>query len=141
MKVDIGAALRRASPQGRIAYLRRRLDLGELRDVATREAIAVEVGELQAMLDAGYVPAPRKLMLRLTHVERRYLQALVDQTSRAHARYGSKLTDSQKRRLVEQYEHRVRDGQKYGAIKALARAFDVSERTVSEIVAPKRIRK
>lgn len=57
------------------------------------------------------------------------------------ASQGGKLTERERRRMVEQYALRVRDGQRYGAIKALAAAFDVSERTVRSIVAPKRNRK
>ena len=86
----IGGMLRRAAPQGRLDHLRQRL--GELRDQATADAIAGEVAELQAMLDAGCVPAPRKFMLRLAHIERRFLQALADDASAAQdaARTASK---------------------------------------------------
>lgn len=78
---DIRAALYRASPHGRLAYMRERLDSGELRDEGARQDIEAQVGELQAMLDAGQVPAPIKFKLSLAHVERRYLQALRDGAS------------------------------------------------------------
>lgn len=54
------------------------------------------------------------------------------------ARLKVRLTEAQRQRMRQQYEHRKRDGQAYGAIKALARAFNVSERTVGAIVRDKR---
>lgn len=63
-----------------------------------------------------------------------------NQAARAKLRSAA-LTPAAKKRMVQQYMDRVRNGQKYGAIKALARAFGVSERTVSSIVTPQRIRK
>jgi hypothetical protein len=135
--IDWGAVLRRAAPQGRLAYLRQRLDSGELRDERVRAAILTEVDELRAMLDAGHVPAPGKFQLRLKDAERAYLQALADQVSAgkaASASQGGKLTEAQRERMRDQYDRRVREGMKYGAIKALAVAFGVDRKTVSDVV-------
>lgn len=77
-----------------------------------------------------------EVLIPAAQSDARYRQA---QSERG--RLSAKLTESDRRRMVEQYELRVRDGQRYGAIKALAAAFDVSERTVCTIVAPKRNRK
>ncbi len=66
----------------------------------------------------------------------RYRSAQADR-----ARGGGKLTEAAKARIRSQYARRVCDGQRYGAIKAIARALNVSEKTISAIVRPKTLRK
>lgn len=82
-------------------------------------------------------PLVPKLVLALRDME----HAKASQQQRDRALQGGTLTEEQQRRMRDQYAHRVRDGQKYGAVKALARAFGVSERTVHDVVKLKRIRK
>jgi hypothetical protein len=53
----------------------------------------------------------------------------------------SVLSSAEKQRMCRQYEERVNNGEKYGAIKELSRLFNVSEKTVSATVKLKRIRK
>lgn len=60
---------------------------------------------------------------------------------RLRASHGSKLTPAQKLRALDQYNQRERNGQKYGAVKALAAAFNVSTKTMSSIVSGKKNRK
>lgn len=60
---------------------------------------------------------------------------------RLSATGGGKLSPAQVRRALEQYDHRVRNGQKYGAVKALAAAFNVTAKTMSSIVGGKKSRK
>lgn len=54
-----------------------------------------------------------------------------DREQKRTAGKAGKLTDSQKKRIVAKYQERVRNGQKYGAIKALAAEFKVSDKTIS----------
>lgn len=52
-----------------------------------------------------------------------------------------KLTPAQKLRALDQYNQRERNGQKYGAIKELAAAFNVSTKTMSGVIGSKKSRK
>lgn len=97
------------------------------------ELTEARVMHLRAMLELR-----RHTSALLPHAEAylRYRSAQADR-----ARGSGKLTEAAKERIRSQYACRVRDGQKYGAIKAIARALDVSEKTVSAIVRPKTLRK
>jgi hypothetical protein len=86
---NIGAVLRRASPQGRLQALRERIaalpamddaDLQHRLDAARETA-----EELQAQLDAQHVPAPMKFMLRLRAAEHEVDAVLVTKNSRVQA--------------------------------------------------------
>lgn len=56
----------------------------------------------------------------------------------AKAKGHGKLTGTQSRRICRLYEQRCIDGEKYGAIKALAAQFGVSRTTISTIVNAKK---
>lgn len=66
-----------------------------------------------------------------------------DRSNQVARSVGGKLTEAQRDRIRMQYAQRVRDGEKWGAIGALAREFGVSDKTISAILrAPgKRVRK
>ena len=49
-----------------------------------------------------------------------------------------KVTPATRKRILSQYEQRVRDGDKYGAVKALAAQFSVSIGTIHNIIKPKK---
>lgn len=77
-----------------------------------------------------------QVLIPRAEADLRYRAAQADR-----ARAGGRLSEAARTRMRQQYERRVREGLRYGAVKALARAFGVSETTVRATVAPKRNRK
>jgi hypothetical protein len=68
------------------------------------------------------------------------LEMATQQQSERRAKREGALTPAQRQRMLQQYAARVSAGQKYGAVKALAAAFNVSERTVRNVVSGNSIR-
>jgi hypothetical protein len=123
----------RTSERGRANLLGLRAKAMEAFRAGAAELVEARVQHMRLLLKRQ-----QEDQVLIPHVEAdlRYRSAQADR-----ARGSGKLTEAAKERIRSQYARRVRDGQKYGAIKAIARALDVSEKTISAIVRPKTLRK
>ncbi len=98
-------------------------------------AVLETAGRTLANTDIGFRArlSARKTLRQAAEAWAIYERDKLNQKQRGAGSAG-KLNPAQRERMREQYAARVRDGQKYGAIKYLENTFGVDRRTVHSVL-------